>query len=177
MARRGAGEGPIFKDANTGRWRARLDVGEDAAGRRRRRKVSGRTRAELAARLRELQRDLEDGLSSAGRQVTVETLSEDWLRHRSGELLPSTLEVRTWAVRQHIVPRLGARRVRDLSADDVARFLEELANSGYARATLDKVRGVLVQVLWHAERQGLLVRNVAAIVPTPPPGRERRAAP
>jgi integrase len=168
MRRRGAGEGSIFQDPATGRWRALLDVGEDAAGRRRRRKVSGRTRAEVAAKLRELQRDVEDGVSSANRQVTVQTLAEDWLRHRSGELSPSTLEVRTWAIRQHIVPRLGARRVRDLSADDVARFLEELATSGYARATLDKVRGVLVQVLRHAERQGLLVRNVAAIVPTPP---------
>jgi integrase len=168
MARRGAGEGSIFRDKSTGRWRALLDVGEDAAGRRRRRKVSGRTRAEVAAKLRDLQRDLEDGLSSAGRHVTVALLSEDWLRHRSGELSASTLEVRTWAVRQHIAPALGARRVRELTADDVARFLQDLAGAGYARATLDKVRGVLVQVLRHAERQGLIVRNVAAIVPTPP---------
>lgn len=167
MGRRGAGEGSIFKDPSTGRWRALLDVGEDATGRRRRRKVSGRTRAEVAGKLRELQRDLEDGVSSAGRQVTVSLLSEDWLRHRSGELSVSTLDVRTWAVRQHIVPALGARRVRELSADDVARFLQDLAAAGYARATLDKLRGVLVQVLRHAERQGLVVRNVAALVPTP----------
>ncbi|MFP5372829.1 MAG: phage integrase central domain-containing protein [Actinomycetes bacterium] len=130
MGRRGAGEGSIFKDPQTGRWRALLDVGEDAAGRRRRRKVSGRTRAEVAAKLRELQRDLDDGLSTAGRQVTVAALAEDWLRHRSGELSASTLEVRTWAVRQHIVPALGARRVRELTADDVARFLEDLAGAG-----------------------------------------------
>ena len=39
--------------------------------------------------------------------------------------------------------------------------------AGYARASLEKVRGVLVQVLRHAERQGLVARNVAALVPTP----------
>lgn len=167
MARRGAGEGSIFKDPHSGRWRALLDVGEDASGRRSRRKVSGRTRAEVAAKLRELQRDIEDGVSSTGRHVTVAVLCEDWLRQRSGELSDNTLDVRDWAVRQHIVPSLGARRVRELTADDVARFLQTKATGGYSRATLDKLRGVLVQVLRHAERQGLVARNVASLVPTP----------
>ena len=167
MARRGAGEGSIFKDPQSGRWRALLDVGEDASGRRRRTKVSGRTRAEVAGKLRELQRDLEDGVSATGRQVTIAVLCEDWLRQRSGELSGNTLDVREWAVRQHLVPSLGARRVRELTADDVARFLQNKATAGYSRATLDKLRGVLVQVLRHAERQGLIARNVAALVPTP----------
>jgi len=54
------------------------------------------------------QRDAEDGLASDGRHLTVAVLAEEWLRHRSGELSASTLEVRTWAVRQHLVPALGA---------------------------------------------------------------------
>ena len=70
-------------------------------------------------------------------------------------------------MRQHLVPALGARRVRELSADDVSRFLQDKAAADYSRASLDKMRGVLVQVLWHAERQGLVLRNVAALVPTP----------
>jgi integrase len=57
--------------------------------------------------------------------------------------------------------------VRQLSAEDVSLCLQDLALAGYSRASLDKVRGVLVQVLRHAERQGLVARNVAAIVPTP----------
>ena len=167
MTRRGAGEGSIFRDPGTGRWRALADVGAEAAGRRQRRKVSGRTRAEVILKLRQLQRDAEDGLTSAGRHVTVAALAEEWLRHGSGGLSASTLEVRTWAVRQHIVPALGARTVRVLSADDVSLFLQDLALAGYARASLEKVRGVLLQVLRHAERQGLVARNVASLVPTP----------
>jgi len=144
-----------------------VDVGADAAGRRQRRKVSCRTRAEVLLKMREVQRDAEDGLGSGGRHLTVAALAEEWLRHRSGELSASTLEVRTWAVRQHPVPALGARRVRQLSAEDVSLFLPDLAVAGYARASLDKIRSALVQVLRHAERQGLMVGNVAAIVPTP----------
>lgn len=65
------------------------------------------------------------------------------------------------------MPALGARRVRQLSAADVSLFLQDLALAGYARASLEKVRGVLIQVLRHGERQGLVARNVAALVPTP----------
>ena len=167
MTRRGAGEVSNFKDPTNGRWRALVDVGADAAGRRRRNKVSGRTSAEVLLKLCEVQRDAEDGLASGGRHLTVAALAEQWLRHRSGELSASPLEVRTWAVRQHLVPALGARRVRQLSAEDVSLFLQDLALAGYARASLEKVRGVLIQVLRHAERQGLVARNVAALVPTP----------
>ena len=153
MTRRGAGEGSIFKDPRNGRWRALVDVGADASGKRQRRKVSGRTRAEVLLKMREVQRDAEDGLDSGGRHVTVAALAEEWLRQRSGELSASTLEVRTWAVRQHLVPALGTRRVRQLRAEDVSLFLQDLALAGYARASLEKVRGVLIQVLRHAERQ------------------------
>ena len=167
MTRRGAGEGSIFKDPKNGRWRALVDLGADASGKRQRKKVSGRTRAEVLLKLREVQRDAEDGLAAGGRHLTVGALGEEWLRHSSGELSATTLEVRTWAVRQHLVPALGARRVRQLSAEDVSLFLQDLALAGYARASLEKVRGVLIQVLRHAERQGLVARNVAALVPTP----------
>ena len=83
MTRRGAGEGSIFKDPKNGRWRALVDVGADASGKRQRKKVSGRTRAEVLLKMREVQRDAEDGLASGGRHLTVAALAEEWLRHRS----------------------------------------------------------------------------------------------
>ena len=39
-------------------------------------------------------RDAEDGLASGGRHLTVAVLAEEWLRHCSGELSASTLQVR-----------------------------------------------------------------------------------
>ncbi len=77
--------------------------------------------------------------------MTIAVLCEDWLRQQSGELTDNTLQVRQWVVRQHLVPALGARRVRELSADDVTRFLQAKAEAGYARATLAKLRGTLQQ--------------------------------
>ncbi len=69
--RRGAGEGSIFKDPKNGRWRALVDVGADAAGRRQLKKVSGRTRAEVLLKIRGVQRGAEDGLGHCGRHLTV----------------------------------------------------------------------------------------------------------
>ena len=69
------GEGSIFKDPANGRWRALVDVGADASGKRQRNKVSGRTRAEVLLKMREVQRDADDGLDSGGRHVTVAALA------------------------------------------------------------------------------------------------------
>ncbi len=118
-----------------------------------------------------LQRDLDDGVSADGRRTTVAALSLDWLRQSSGELSRNTVELPTWAVRQHLVPVLGARRVRELSADGSPASFR--ARPGCSRASLDEMRGVLVQALRHAERQGLVVRNVAALVPAPSGPRAR----
>ncbi len=81
-------------------------------------------------------------------------------------------------MRQHLVAAFGARRIRELSADDVARFrfLQDKAAAGYSRATLDKLRGVLVQALRHAERQGLVsATSPASCRPRRPAGTWRFA--
>ena len=166
MTRRGAGEGSIFRDPQNGRWRALVDVGADASGRRQRKKLSERTRAEVLLKMREVQRDAEDGLASGGRHLTVATLAEEWLRHRSGELSTSTLEVRTWAARQHVVPALGARRVRQLSAEDVSLFLRTWrwpATPGQPGERPRRPRPGAPS----RRAAGPGTRNVAARVPTP----------
>ena len=52
--RRESGEGAIFDDESKDRWVGQLDLGTDAHGRRRRPKVSGRTRAEVRTKLDQL---------------------------------------------------------------------------------------------------------------------------
>ncbi len=45
--------------------------------------------------------------SADGRQITVAVLCEDWLRQHSGDLSRNTHDLRTWAVRLHLVPALA----------------------------------------------------------------------
>ena len=79
MARRGAGEGNIYRRAD-GRWVARLHLGF-AGGRRLRKHYYGATRREVQEKLTRAQRDLQLGLpvDLDGRQ-TLESFLHQWLR-------------------------------------------------------------------------------------------------
>ena len=168
MRRRGPGEGSIFKDPRTGRWRALLDVGEDAAGRRRRRKVSGRARGRgrcQAARAAAGLRGRSSSTRAPGDRRRVERrLAAPSRRRAAGTHARTSAE---WAVRQHLVPSLGARRVRELTADDVARFLQDKAAAGYAHATLGEFPRGSDPGTPARQRQGLVCPQRRSAVPTP----------
>ena len=61
--RRGRNEGSIYKDEAKGRWYGAVSLGYGPDGMTwRRHKVSGRTRAEVAAKLRQLQAEQDSGV-------------------------------------------------------------------------------------------------------------------
>ena len=77
--RRGRGEGSIYKDEAKGRWYAAVSVGYGPDGKTwRRHKISGRTRAEVAAKLREFQAEQDSGARPAS-DYTVQQPVDDWL--------------------------------------------------------------------------------------------------
>ena len=57
--RRGNGEDSIYKDGD--RWRGAVSLGYNVQGRRVRKKVSGRTRAETVENLRKLRQQVDTG--------------------------------------------------------------------------------------------------------------------
>src|SRR5450631_3095978 len=90
--RRGQGEGAIYKTAD-GRWRAAIDLGwED--GKRQRRYVSGRTREEVAKKLRAAQQTVDAGLPLVdGRPPKVREWLASYLDHVAApKLRPRTLD-------------------------------------------------------------------------------------
>jgi integrase len=64
-------------------------------------------------------------------------------------------------------PSIGRRRLRDLSSDDVDAMLRTRAAAGMARSSLVRIHNVLSRALRHAERRGILARNVATLVDVP----------
>ena len=64
---RSNGEGGIFHDKVRGRWLGSYTTGYDSDGRERRRSVTGKTKAEVVERLRELQGLVDAGQSPASR--------------------------------------------------------------------------------------------------------------
>ena len=74
--RRGSGEDSIYRDGD--RWRGAVSLGYDEHGNRVRKKVSGRTRAEVADKLRRLHQQVDSGIVPDD-QLTVAAFLNRWL--------------------------------------------------------------------------------------------------
>jgi hypothetical protein len=68
-SRRGQGEEAVYREGD--RWRGAVSLGIGPDGRRIRKKVSGRTKAGVLARLRELRKRLDSGLPVPDGRLTV----------------------------------------------------------------------------------------------------------
>ncbi|MBV9484796.1 MAG: site-specific integrase [Frankiaceae bacterium] len=166
--RRQHGEGSLFYSEAAGRWIGFVDLGRDGAGKRRRAKVTGRTKAEARAKLSAALRKVEDGVPVGDQRTTVADLLESWLANPPAQAESgNTIAVYEWAINKHLIPALGHKRLRDLTPDDVESMLAAKAADGMAKASLARIRSVLVRALRQAERRGAIARNVAELVDTP----------
>lgn len=173
---RGHNEGGI-RQRPDGRWEASISL-DWANGKRRRLYRYGKTRAEAAQKLRRAQHQVEAGPPLDDGRMTVDGLFRAWLGlQRNGEKSFNTIDNYEWAIRVHLVPNLGKARLTALWTEDVERVLQSMADSGLRRNTVVRVRNVMMSALKHAERRGLVARNVAAIAEMPrcSPATERRA--
>lgn len=164
--RRGSGEGSIFRTGD--RWVACVTL--DVVGSRQvRRKRSARTQAEARELLRDLQRDARAGVAGA-KGATVAAFLDDWLEHvlPARNVSPATVANYTTAVRVHILPALGARKLDQLRPEHVDALLRSMVVAGKARGTIRVVRTILVLALGHAERRDLVHRNAARLSTLPP---------
>ncbi len=76
--RRAPGEDGIYFDASKNRYVGAVSLGHGCDGKRIRRKVSGKTKAEVRQKLKELHSDIDAGLHTpAG--YTVRNAVDDWL--------------------------------------------------------------------------------------------------
>jgi integrase len=164
--RRGKGEGSIYQRED-GLWIGAVDLGW-SSGKRARKVVNGRTRAEVAKRLQEVQPTVAQGLTLAPDRMTVEAYLSDWISNR----VPGAVSLRTEAlylraVNVYINPSIGKVRLTKLTPSDVSQMLADLETKGYSPSTRRMARATLRRALRFAEQDGLLSRNVAAIAEGP----------
>jgi hypothetical protein len=147
-----------------GRWRGVISLGFGADGKRIRRKVSGKTRAVVQDRLKALHGDLETGVR-ASPTYTVRRAAEDWLAEGLGGRTAKTVK-KNQNVLAPILATIGARRLRELTADNVHQALAAMALR-YSSAAVAMGHDALTRAIRHAEARDLVGRNVATLVETP----------
>jgi integrase len=164
-ARRGHGEDSIYFDEAKQRWVAAVSLGRDGAGKRQRRVVRGRTKAEVQRKLRELREEIASGGRTSAR-YTLDKALDAWLKEGlDGVVKKKTVDLYTTLLRP-VREMIGAVPLRDLTAHDVRAALVKLGETRSTR-TLQIIRYCLERAIRHAEINGHVVRNVAALVKTP----------
>jgi integrase len=169
--RRGHGEDGIYLDASKNRYVGAVSLGYGPDGRRIRRKVTGRTKAEVRDKLRELHREIEKGVRSKPR-YTVRDALDDWLATGLDGKAPATVALYKDTIAKALVEQIGSAKLTTLTAGDVEAGLATLAEHMSTR-TVQIAHNVLVRAIRHAERHDLVGRNVAALV-KPPKGQSGR---
>ena len=109
-------------------------LGYAASGQRIFKRARGRTKSEAQRKLKEIIREYEDGLVIGGHGYTVADAVRDWLAFGLSGRDSNTVTKCTILANTHIIPALGARKLRDLSAEDIDKWLAD-------KAQIDRVPG------------------------------------
>jgi integrase len=181
MARRGFREDTIYfehvgdcRDARhhkgcPGRWRGAVSLGYAFDGKRRRPKVSGRTKQEVKDKLAELHGDVDAGIQRPDLRYTVGQAVADWLAEGFDGRSKKTVEMNRHVLHP-VVDSIGNVVLWDLTTRDVRRVLTEIA-AEHSTRTVVVSQNELERAIRHAEANDYVRRNVAALV-RPPAGRK-----
>lgn len=189
------GEGSIYQRSSDGRWVGQAYV-LTTDGNRKRKFVYGATWEEAHAKLIELKARSQRGIPVPDRAWKLADYLPYWLSAYVTDLKPTTARGYESAVRLHLIPALGTKRLDGLQVQHVKAFMDEFRRKCLCcTAGLDKsrradrrccsvgrccqrypsarqiqfVHAVLRNALQHAMREELVSRNVAKLVRVPSP--------
>jgi len=152
--RRGSGEGAIFQRGD-GQWVGRMTL---EGGKRK--TVYAPTRKEVTAKLNEVKRSVEAGLSLDADKRTVAQFLDDWLEASAKpSVAPKTYAFYESLVRNSIKPAIGSRKLTKVTALDLQKLYTDLTNAGKAPRTAHQVHRVLHRAFRKAVDWKLLAHN------------------
>lgn len=147
----------------TGRWSASLSLGRDGSGKRKRTRLTDKTRTGLLAKISDAQQAAKTGME-VSTSYTVGQCLDDFLGSLEG-LAPKTVELQERLVKL-LRPELGAYKLRKLSARQALDGLRRIA-VGRSTRTVQLAHNTLTRALTLAMAEDKVGRNVALVIKTP----------
>jgi len=163
--RRGNKEGTIYQRKD-GRWCAQVSLDG------RRLTKYAKTQRECREWLRDIQAQIEEGLTIDGARMPLGDYLEEWLETTRPSLRPKTWKQYAQIARQHIIPDLGNIRLRDLRPDHIQSLYAAKQKAGTSASTVRLIHAVLHRALAQALKWGLVTRNASDAVNKPKSKRE-----
>lgn len=172
---RASGEGTIYKNEKYDRWEGQFSYDDPKTGKKgARKKFTGATQKEVAAKGKAFLDGLKDGLLPNAGKITVWEWLDRWLTdYVKPKVRLKTYEKYETCLRLYIKPTLGAVVMMKLKAPDVQRVFNEMRSSGgqkgegLSTSTVRGTRRYFIMALEKAVRLGYLSRNV--VKDTDPP--------
>jgi integrase len=121
--------------------------------------------ADVKDKLIEAVKNLESGIK-ASESYTVTDAVTDWLAKGTKNLGPGTVDGYRILADKHLIPVIGATKLKRLNADDVDTWLEGLTGNLCTRS-LQAVHSLLRRAIRQAQQRDKVLRNVAELVSTP----------
>jgi integrase len=170
------GTGSVYQRASDGRWLGTIEHGFTRSGARRRVTVTGKSEAEVKAKIKAKQREIARGEDTAGR-TTVKAWAATWLTMTSTSVRPKTHVTDKGAVR-YIVAAIGHRRLDQLTPADVRAVRTAVTDDGLSTSTALRYHGTLMRMLKKARDEGHdVAARVLAVRPPTKAVSDRRAIP
>lgn len=157
-------EGSIYQRADN-RWVAVVSLGWQN-GRRRRKNIYGPTAEAVRVALTALRARLDKGERIEDEsKVNLKTFAARWLANIAPDLKPRTVSSYKQLLDLHVLPTLGARKLRDLNRSDVRRLLNEKRTAGgLGKNSCRLIRAVISALYADAIEEGLVAANPAAAI-------------
>jgi integrase len=154
-------EGTIYPEGDG--YRGAVDVGMGAD--RQRLKRRGRTKEIVKDKLKKAVAELEAGIETSD-DYTVEQAVRDWLARGTKGLSAKTINDYTSLAESNLIPFIGAKKLKGLTADNVEDWLEARAPHLTTR-TMQAIHSILRRTIRRAQARDRVMRNVATLVDTP----------
>ncbi len=159
--RRGKGEGSIFQRKD-GTWQGAVTTGYTENGKQNRRTVYGKTQKDVRERIDAIKQQLASGTLS-DTTLTVKAYLEQWLKEKTREVKPQTVEDYRYQLDKYVVPHIGRGHLGKLTPMHVQTMCGALADA-ISPQRANKCRRILSGALTQAVRWQLIPRNPADAV-------------
>jgi integrase len=169
MGRNSNGESSIYKGAD-GFWHGRVTVGVKDNGKPDRRHRSGKTRTEVVAKVRKLEKLRDQGnMPKAGQRYRVETWLTYWVENIAA---PPNVSENTHSgyevdVRVHLIPGIGAHWLDKLAPEHLEKLYVKMLRDDKAAGTAHHVHRTIRNALNEARRRGHIPQNPALLAKAP----------